>query len=178
MTALVADQELCEVDPGCEGELLLTGPQVTLGYWLDPEKTAAAFVVPPGRSATYYRTGDLVRRALGEGPLTYVGRIDHQIKINGYRVELGEIEAAVRRAAQVEEVVALGWPRTASGAAAVTVIVGANAVDARRVREEVAGQLPDYMVPRAVHALPKLPLNTNGKIDRGALLALLDEGAL
>src|SRR6185436_4426398 len=78
MTTLVADAELREVEPGAEGELLLTGEQVTLGYWLDPEKTAAAFVVPPGKRETYYRTGDLVRSPLGDGPITYVGRVDHQ----------------------------------------------------------------------------------------------------
>jgi acyl-coenzyme A synthetase/AMP-(fatty) acid ligase len=151
---------------------------VTLGYWLDPEKTAAAFVVPPEKAETYYRTGDLVRRPLGEGPITYVGRVDHQVKINGYRVELGEIEAAIREAAGVDEVVALGWPRTASGAGAVTAFVVAASIDVNEVRAKLATRLPDYMVPRTIHALDDIPLNANGKFDRNALLAMLDEGAV
>jgi amino acid adenylation domain-containing protein len=176
MTTLVADAELREVGPGGEGELLLAGPQVTLGYWLDPEKTAQAFVVPPGETETYYRTGDLVRRPAAAGPLAYVGRVDHQVKINGYRVELGEIVATIRSTAQVDEVVALGWPRTASGAAAVTAFVVARSIDAEAVRAAVASRLPDYMVPRTIHAVPDMPLNANGKFDRKALLEMLDRG--
>ena len=76
----------------------MNGPQMSLGYWKDSEKTAAAFVVPPGKKDIYYRTGDRVRRPLGNGPLTHLGRIDFQVKILGHRVELGEIEAAVRKA--------------------------------------------------------------------------------
>jgi amino acid adenylation domain-containing protein len=176
MTSIVVDDELREVAPGAEGELLLCGPQVTPGYWLDEEKTNAAFVVPPDRTERFYRTGDLVRSPVADDPLTYLGRIDHQIKINGYRVELGEIEAAVRAAAGVDEAVAVGWPVTASGAAAVTAFVTATSVDDAAVREQVRSTLPDYMVPRAVHAIPEMPLNANGKVDRKALLRLLDEG--
>ncbi len=177
MTALVADDALGEVAPGGEGELLLTGPQVTPGYWHDPERTAAAFVVPPGLTEIYYRTGDLVRRPVGDGPITYLGRVDHQVKINGYRVELGEIEAAIREAAGVDEVVALGWPRTASGASAVTAFVAADDLDVDAVRARVGARLPEYMVPRSIHVVPSIPVNSNGKFDRPALQRLLEEGA-
>ena len=163
-----------EVGPVPKGAAL-AGEQVTLGYWLDPEKTAAAFVMPPGKTETHYRTGDLVRRPLDDGPIIYVGRVDHQVKINGYRVELGEIEAAIRETAGVDEVVALGWPRTASGAGAVTAFVAAPSIDANAVRARLGERLPDYMVPRTIYALDDIPLNANGKFDRNALLALLDE---
>jgi len=176
MEAIVVDEQLREVEPGAEGELLLTGPQVTLGYWQDPERTAAAFVVPPGKSDTYYRTGDLVRRPAARDPLTYVGRIDHQVKVNGHRVELGEVEHALREASGIDAVVALGWPRTEAGAAGVVAFVGGRVDDPEGVRRAVAETLPDYMVPRQIHALDQLPLNANGKFDRGALTRIL-EGA-
>jgi amino acid adenylation domain-containing protein len=176
MQAIVVDDALCEVEVGSDGELLLTGPQVTLGYWQDPEKTAAAFVVPPGKSATFYRTGDVVRRTNSTEPMTYVGRVDHQVKINGFRVELGEIEHELRKASGVDAVVALGWPKTDAGASGVTAFIGDEAVDAEQVRNLVAQALPPYMVPREIHALSELPLNANGKFDRGALLRLLETG--
>jgi non-ribosomal peptide synthetase component F len=86
MRTMVADYEQREVRPGQEGELLLAGPQVSLGYWRDPEKTAERFVVPPGRESAYYRTGDRVCQPIPDGPLQFRGRLDDQIKVQGYRV--------------------------------------------------------------------------------------------
>lgn len=174
MSAFVADEQLREVAPGEHGELLLTGPQVTLGYLEDPEKTARAFVRPPGREEIHYRTGDVVQRPLDDGPLVYVGRVDNQVKISGYRVELGEVEARLRAAAEVEEAVAIPWPRNESSASALTCFVRAATVDVQVVRARMAETLPSYMVPRTIHALPELPLNVNGKVDRPALVALLE----
>jgi amino acid adenylation domain-containing protein len=174
MTVLVADDELRPVEPGAEGELLLSGPQVTLGYWQDEEKTRAAFVLPPGASELHYRTGDLVRAPVGDEPLLYVGRIDHQIKVNGYRVELGEVEAALREASGAGEVVALGWPRTESGASGVAAFVQGASVDAEALRDALAATLPYYMVPRTITAIEQFPLNANGKYDRNALVRLLE----
>lgn len=71
---------------GQEGELLMGGPQVSLGYWPDPERTAEAFVNVPGRSGVFYRTGDRVRHPEGDDPLVYLGRLDHQLKLEGYRL--------------------------------------------------------------------------------------------
>ena len=95
MEAIVVREDLTEVAPGDDGELLMTGPQLSLGYWRDGEKTRRAFVAPPGRKQNYYRTGDRVRRPLPGKPMVYLGRVDNQIKILGHRVELGEIEAVV-----------------------------------------------------------------------------------
>lgn len=175
MHAIVTDASLHEVEAGGEGELLLTGPQVTLGYWRDPERTQAAFVVPPSMTKTYYRTGDMVRRPLGSEPMTYVGRADHQIKVNGHRVELGEIEHALREASGIDAVIAIGWPRTDAGASGVHAFVGGEVDDLDDLRRRVGLALPDYMVPRRIHALPTLPLNANGKFDRGALLKMLED---
>jgi amino acid adenylation domain-containing protein len=174
MSTLVTSDDLREVRPGNAGELLLSGPQVVEGYWHDDEATARAFVSVRGRS--YYRTGDRVRRPVGDGPLRYLGRLDNQIKVLGHRVELGEIEAAVREETGVDAVVAVGWPRTAAGAAGITAFLAGNPIDVAALRTRLARRLPSYMVPRDVRLLPELPLNVNGKWDRAALIRLLDEG--
>jgi amino acid adenylation domain-containing protein len=174
MSALVVDTELREVAPGHDGELLMAGPQVSLGYWQDEEKTAGAFVVPPTRDQLHYRTGDLVRRPVAAEPMTYVGRVDHQIKVNGHRVELGEIESVLRELASVDAVVALGWPRTEAGAAAITAFVAGSDADPDELRAAVAERLPDYMVPRRIHVIDAIPLNANGKFDRPALVRSLE----
>jgi amino acid adenylation domain-containing protein len=174
---VVADLDLREVEPGGEGELLLTGPQVTPGYWLDPEKTAVAFVRPPGAEAVHYRTGDRVRRPLAAGePILYLGRMDHQIKVMGHRVELGEIEAVLREASGVDAAIAVGWPLTDSGAGGIAVFIADPDADLAALREALADRLPDYMVPRRFELLEELPLNANGKFDRRAMLASLDAG--
>lgn len=175
MDAIVVDTELREVAPGEDGELLLTGPQVTLGYWQDAEKTAAAFVVPPGRDVVYYRTGDRVRAPEGDAPLTYRGRVDHQIQVLGHRVELGEVEAALREQTGADGVVAVGWPPTPAGAGGVVAFIGELGHDVPETLEALRARLPGYMVPRALHLLDELPLNANGKYDRKALTRLLEE---
>lgn len=176
MDVLVAGEGLREVAPGEEGELLMNGPQMTPGYWRDPEKTAKAFVVPPGRGERYYRTGDRVRRPVGDGPLTHLGRVDFQVKIRGHRAELGEIEAVVRRVSGLDGVVAVPWPRTESGYGAVEVFVEGPEVDAAPLRRALTSELPDYMVPKRFHFLDRLPKNVNDKFDRPAMAGLLEDG--
>lgn len=171
----VVDADLAEVGVEEEGELLVAGPQVTLGYLDDRARTEAAFVVPPGKSAVHYRTGDRVVRSRA-GDLHYLGRMDDQIQVHGHRVELGEVEAALREATGADAVVALGWPLTGSGAGGVVAFVAANGdLDVAAARAALAARLPDYMVPRTVHTLTELPLNANGKFDRGALRTLLED---
>jgi acyl-coenzyme A synthetase/AMP-(fatty) acid ligase len=177
MTALIADEALREVAPGEAGELLMGGAQVSLGYWEDPDRTAAAFVRPPGRDAVFYRTGDRVRRARSGAPLVYLGRVDNQIKIQGYRVELEEIESVLRDAAGVEVAIAVGWPVTAAGADGVVAFLGTEAADLDAVRRRLRQKLPPYMVPRELRLHPTFELNANGKVDRKALRRLLEEGA-
>lgn len=169
MQVLVADESLREVAPGETGELLMTGPQLTLGYYRDAERTAAAFVIPPGRSEVFYRTGDRVRRPAPGKPLVYLGRVDNQIKIQGYRVELGEIEAVLRQEAGVEVAIAIGWPVTASGADGIVAFIGADEADTAAIRERVIARLPPYMHPSEIRLVAEFPLNANGKVDRKAL---------
>ena len=174
MEAIVVDEALTEVTEGETGELLLAGPQVTPGYWRDPERTALSFVTPPGRDAIFYRTGDRVRRPQPGDPYVYLGRIDHQIKVGGHRVELGEIEAAIRDASGAEEVVAIGWPLDTTGASGVVAFIGGSTVDAEVLRARLSERLPYYMVPHTVRLLSQLPLNANGKFDRKHLTAMLE----
>ncbi|HXT10449.1 MAG TPA: amino acid adenylation domain-containing protein [Candidatus Angelobacter sp.] len=173
MQMLVVNEELKEVPPGQDGELLMTGPQLSCGYWHDEAKTKAAFVTPPGKEAIFYRTGDRVRRPKNGEPLVYLGRIDNQVKIMGHRVELGEIEAAIRRFSGMDGVVALGWPLNAGGADGVVAFVETETLDTAALSENLKTKLPAYMIPRHFHALRSLPLNANGKYDRKALTEML-----
>jgi amino acid adenylation domain-containing protein len=173
MQVLVVDENLKEVDFGQDGELLMTGPQLSCGYWHDEAKTKAAFVTPPGKETVFYRTGDRVRRPKNGEPLVYLGRIDNQIKIMGHRVELGEVEAAIRHYSGMDGVVALGWPVNAGGADGVVAFVETEALDSAALSENLKTKLPPYMVPRTFHAIRSLPLNANGKYDRKALTEIL-----
>jgi amino acid adenylation domain-containing protein len=173
MQALVVDDDLREVPPGEVGELLMSGPQVTSGYWENPEATRRAYVVPAGKTSLFYRTGDRVRRPTGNGPFTHMGRVDHQVKILGYRIELGEVESKLRAAAGVEEAVALGWPLTVTGPAGISAFVTGRNLDVAEIRSSLEASLPAYAVPNAIHVLPEIPQTANRKIDRAALLKLL-----
>jgi len=177
MTAIATDGNLLEVAPGEEGELLMSGPQVAIGYWKDPGKTAAAFVIPPGRDERFYRTGDRVRRPGAGQPIQYLGRIDHQVKIRGNRVELGEIEEVVRSLPGVDVAVALGWPITEAGIDGVVAFVQGGEMDVNSMLASAAERLPSYMVPKEVRIINELPLNQNGKIDRKALMQILENGS-
>jgi amino acid adenylation domain-containing protein len=175
MRALVVDSELREVDAGETGELLVAGPQVTPGYWEDPERTAEVFIVPPGQSERFYRTGDRVRRPVNGRPMTYLGRLDHQIKVRGVRIELGEVEAAVREATGVDAVVAVGWPVSTTGADGIVAFIGDAGVDVSAAKAALSDRLPGAMVPRRFELLDELPLNASGKFDRKRLLESLEE---
>lgn len=174
MIPLVVDESRNPVKLGDDGELLMTGPQLTLGYWRDPTKTAAAFVTPPGQQQVFYCTGDRVRLLSESGPLLYLGRMDNQIKILGHRVELGEVEAIVREESGVDGVVALGWPKNSGGAGGVEAFLEIDNFTKSDLKDRVARRLPVYMAPRRYHLLAKFPLNANGKYDRIALTKHLE----
>lgn len=175
MHAIVVDDDLREVPVGEAGELLMTGPQLTMGYWEDAEKTAAAFVVPPGRQEVYYRTGDRVRRDHCDGPLLYLGRVDNQIKVQGYRVELGEIEALIRASAETDVAIAAGYPQGINGAEGIIAFMSRSEHDEKSILARLAKDLPGYMQPRKLITVDEFPLNANGKIDRKALMTAYAE---
>ncbi len=174
---LVVDADLREVPIGSEGELLISGPQVTPGYWKDPARTAQSFI-PLGPDGTvHYRTGDLVRRPPPGQPIPYLGRMDYQIKVAGVRIELGEVEQAMRQAAGTDMAVAVGWPPISSGATGIVGFVAARDADGAAIRRQLKQTLPAVMVPKAIHVIDEMPLNVNGKIDRKALLQRLKDMA-
>lgn len=176
----VVDDALRPVPPGDIGELCLAGPQLAPGYWRDPVLTAERFVALPGETGPdnrWYRTGDLAswRADLG---LVFHGRSDHQIKIRGHRVEIGEVEDALRAAAGSSQAAAVGWPRDPTGGTlGIVAFVAGTASDPAAILSACRARLPDYMLPAAIHVLDALPLNVNGKVDRAALVRRLEGGA-
>ena len=159
---------------GVAGELYIAGEGVTAGYINQPERTAERFVPEHFRldpKSKMYRTGDLVRM-LPDGNVEFLGRVDDQVKIRGFRIELGEIEAVLLQHAGVKQaaVLALADERGDKSLAAYVVA----SADADELRRHLLENLPDYMVPSVIVALPKMPLNANGKIDRQALPKLED----
>ncbi len=175
----IVDDKLVPVGEGEVGELVVGGDGVALGYLNRPELTAQKFVddvFSPG--ATLYRTGDLVRRR-ADGAIDFLGRNDRQIKIAGKRIELDEIEHALRAAPGVADaaVAAFEGPTGKAIAAFVKADADASAVLQDGIRAHLKSALPDYMMPAALRVLPDFPLTPNGKIDRKALLAGLDTAA-
>ncbi|WP_424888922.1 amino acid adenylation domain-containing protein [Streptomyces sp. XH2] len=167
----VLDEALRPVPVGVPGELYVAGHGVGRGYVADPVRTASVFVADPyapAPGARMYRTGDQVRwRA--DGQLEFLGRRDFQIKVRGHRVELGEIEAALRGAPGVTGAVASLAHDPAGRPQLCGYVTGDTGPAA--VRAHLAGLLPGYMVPAVVTVLPALPLTAHGKIDRKALPA-------
>ncbi len=170
MRTLIVDEQLLAVAEGEVGELLMAGTQLTKGYWEDEEKTASAFVVPPGMSEVYYRTGDRVRRSTPDSPMVYLGRVDNQIKVQGYRVELGEIEARIRKIAKTDVAIAIGYPMGINGAEGIIAFKGESELSDIDVAATLNAALPSYMQPKDLVTVNSFPLNANGKVDRKALL--------
>jgi non-ribosomal peptide synthetase component F len=162
---LIVDEALRPVAPGEKGELCLAGAQLTPGYWNNPEKNREAFFVHEGER--YYRTGDLCVRD-ADGDVMYKGRLDHQVKIQGYRVELSEIEHHARAVTGCKHAAAVACP-DAAGNTAVHLYLERFEGEIPAMLDLLRGKLPPYMIPTRTTSLEALPLNANGKIDRPAL---------
>jgi acyl-coenzyme A synthetase/AMP-(fatty) acid ligase len=163
--------QLC--DDGQKGELCLSGDQVMTEYWEDPAKTETAFVSVPAENETEraYRTGDIAY-SNQNGNLIYLGRLDSQIKIDGHRIELSEIEHFACKCIKSAMAVAvvsdddLGQPE-------IILYVQKGDYEINDVESFLASMLPGYMLPRKICGIVEMPLNLNGKIDRKKLAAMV-----
>jgi acyl-coenzyme A synthetase/AMP-(fatty) acid ligase len=164
----VLDRDLAPVPVGVPGELYVGGDGLARGYYNRPGLTAERFLPDPfgpHPGGTIYRTGD-VARYRADGSVEFLGRTDHQVKIRGFRVELGEIEAALAGHPSVREAVVLHDERRL---VAYVVPAPGAAATAGELRRHLGATLPEYMVPADFVTLDRLPLNVNGKVDRGRL---------
>ncbi|MBD3919136.1 amino acid adenylation domain-containing protein [Paenibacillus sp. PR3] len=154
---------------GVPGELCVSGTGLARGYLNRPELTAEKFVDNPfATGSRMYRTGDLARW-LSDGTIEYMGRIDHQVKIRGYRIELGEIEYALRQNPQIEEAVVLAKEERGLSYLCAY-IAGSESITVTQLRQELQAKLPKYMIPSHFVLLDRMPVTSNGKIDRFELL--------
>lgn len=167
---IVADAEGRELPVGQQGELCLAGQQLTPGYWKNPEKNREMFFTSE-EGTRYYRTGDLCVMD-DAGDFLYYGRLDFQAKIQGYRVELGEIEFHVREYLKKVNVAAVAFTN-ASGNTEIALFVESEKMPEEELRAYMRCKMPSYMIPSRIVFVPQFPLNANGKTDRNRLKAML-----
>ncbi len=174
MEAAILDETLRPLPIGTAGEIALSGPQLAHGYFGQPELTQARFPVIGGKR--WYLTGDLGMQD-ESGLFHHLGRIDNQVKVLGNRIELEEVEMHLRAASGSDNVAAVAWPlRDGLAEGIVGFVVGDR--PAQEIQAAMRASVVAYMVPNAIHIVDALPLNANGKTDRKALAASLDEKAL
>jgi len=170
----IVDDNLNLVTKGNDGELILSGTQVTHGYLNDAPLTKSQYArIPALGEGIWYRTGDWVRQD-EYGCLHYLGRIDQQVQILGHRVELQEIETHLKRITGDSLATVVAWPHNQTEE-----LIAFLSEECVLSEEEILNQcffsVPEYMVPRKIIFLPTMPLNSNRKIDRIALLNILHE---
>ena len=154
---------------GIAGEICIAGEGLARGYVNRPELTAEKFVENPfSPGEKMYRTGDLARW-LPDGTIEYLGRMDHQVKIRGFRIELGEIEAELLKLPSIKETIIIAKEDSKGDKYLCAYFIAEQALIVAELREHLAKAIPDYMLPSAFVQLDKMPLTSNGKIDRKAL---------
>lgn len=170
MDVFIIDENGNEVIGEQEGEMLVRGASVAYGYYKNPEKTKEAFIQNPLQDfyeEKVYKTGDLVHYN-DRGEIIYVSRKDFQIKHMGYRIELGEIETAASAMEQVDRVCSIY-----DTANSEIVLFYTGNVDPKEIKKWIRKKVPKYMIPTRYISMEEMPLNLNGKIDRGQLKKML-----
>ncbi len=159
---------------GTPGELVIAGEQLADGYLGAPALTATRFPTLAGKR--WYRTGDMALRDT-TGCFHCLGRIDNQVKVLGYRVELEEIDAHLRAVSGADVVGSVAWPLADGIASGIVSFIGTSPTGAERIIDLLRTRVPPYMLPNRIIFLKKMPLNPNGKVDRGMLRQLLEDAA-
>jgi amino acid adenylation domain-containing protein len=168
----ILDPELNILPPGQTGQIALSGVQLAQGYFEDPGTTRRNFPVIGGKR--WYLTGDLGCQD-SSGAFHFLGRIDNQVKVLGHRVELEEVETHLREVCKSDMVGAVAWPLDHGSAQGLVAFISGTDRSPSEVKQAMEARVLAHMVPKMVHVLPVLPLNTNGKVDRKALRRLLTD---
>lgn len=169
LTTYIMDRNMKLVPVGVVGELCVGGEGLGRGYLNRPELTAEKFIENPYRPGErLYRSGDLVR-LLPDGEMEYLGRIDQQVKIRGHRVELREIENRLLSYEDIKETVAVAREDEEGDKYICSYYISGKEFSVKELREYLSKELPDYMIPAYFIRLEKIPLTSNGKIDKKAL---------
>ena len=168
---ILIDENKNEVSPGNKGELCISGTQLTQGYVNNPEKNKEVFFDKNGTQ--FYKTGDICLRD-DEGDLSYCGRTDHQVKLQGFRVELSEIEFYAKKVTNGANCVAI-VKTNAKKIDELHLFTEAADITDEQLLDLLKTKLPAYMIPQFIHRVSTFPLNANGKTDRKALSAQLPE---
>jgi non-ribosomal peptide synthetase component F len=170
--AMVVDSNGTAVPDGMQGELAIGGVQLAQGYLGEPNLTIQKFPLLNGKR--WYLTGDFAVRD-PSGVFHCLGRIDNQVKVSGYRIELEEIDAALRLVSGRDLVGTVAWPIVDGAAKGIIGFIAGSPMDQTELTLGLKQKLPPYMVPNRVIALENIPLNSSGKVDRRALAELLKE---
>ncbi len=173
MKTLIIDEEMKILEDGIKGELCISGKQLTQGYWQNDIINRNAFfdISVDGAYERFYHTGDLCYID-EEGDILYSGRIDSQAKIQGYRVELGEIEFHAREYLEGRNAVAIPFVGS-SGNTEISLIIESKDLNLKNLDKHLKSKMPNYMIPSIYRNVEVFPINTNGKIDRNNLKNLI-----
>ena len=172
----VLDKDLLPLPKGIIGELFIGGECLALGYFNDEKLTQSKFLPNPYAEGRIYRTGDLAR-LMEDGNIELIGRVDHQVKIRGLRVELGEIENRLNQYQLLRECAVLAGKDPNGQNFICAFYVSDSEVDAQQLKDFLAEELPEYMIPAYLIPVDQMPITANGKLDRKSLFALVNHGA-
>lgn len=171
---LILDEQGNELPVGEKGELCIAGDQVTRGYWKNDEKNASSFFFKEvnGEKMRFYHTGDLCYKD-ADGDIMYSGRLDHQAKIQGFRVEMGEIEYHAREFLGDTNVVCMAF-NNKEGLTEIAMFIEKDEFDTAEMIAYLRTKMPSYMIPTRLFCVPVFPLNSNDKTDKVKLKAMIN----